>query len=244
VLEQTKIGSYARSLGKNDFKSGGYDSKQKRCFHRAISGLKKLTLEGKRVVFITLTTAKNVNEKGIKNSLTVNDRKRLNNDVSIFIKRLKRKNGNRAYFKVITNELYGVVHILYAGYIRKEWIRYNWKDIHGGSYIIYVTVMKNQLGLAHYMVQYLSEQKCSYTRIGYSANWLFPGAVKKWKEVLASCRYWNAENPARFNPMLQCWTYPIDIKKAVKKWNELISDLVNNVKKTVLMQTYLNTDYG
>jgi hypothetical protein len=176
-----------------------WNSKQKRAYHRILSGLKKQAILGKRIRFITLTTANYV------------DYLKLNAHFQTLRYRINRKFGKMEYFKVKTNEGNGVLHIVYAGnYIPQNWLSQNWAELHGGSCVVDIRALRgSNKQLARYLVsQYVAGQ--SFIRNSWSWGWVcrkfayFWERMKfryenyskeklfsKWDEFLYNCCYKN-----------------------------------------------------
>ena len=188
-------------------------TKNRRFFHRISSGQTLAKYQRKPIRFFTLTTS---------DEAKYND---LSRDVSVLIKRIRRKQPNFQYWKVITDEGNGVAHVLYKGeYMTQKWLSYNWNKIHS-SYIVDIRKCDNERSIASYLVnQYLSSQKCSYTRMSYSNKWIFKGAVKVWNDILTSVK-----NRCFYNPVQEKWYYkrkPIQFKEilswALHRWNTIL----------------------
>ena len=201
--------------------------KNKRFFHRITSGQTLAKYQRKEIRFFTLTTSDKA-----KNS-------DLSRDVSVLIKRIRRKQPKFQYCKVNTNEGNGVVHVLYKGkYIPQRWLSYNWNKIHN-SYIVDIRKCDNDKSIASYLInQYLSNQKCTYTRMSYSNKWIFKGAVEKWKSILNSVK-----QRCYYNSVQELWYYKRKIisfkeilETALQRWNNLLYRL--SYRQMVL------SDYG
>jgi hypothetical protein len=203
------------------------ETKTKRYFHRIKSGQTLANYQRKPVRFFTLTTS----DDGKHNDIA--------RDVDVLIKRIRRKQPKFQYCKINTDEGNGVIHVLYKGeYITQKWLSYNWNKIHD-SYIVDIRKCYNDRSIAPYLInQYLSSQKCSYTRMSYSAKWIFKGAVGTWKTIL------NASMKRCFyNPVKCKWYYKreeISFKQiltwALTLWNRVLYN--HSYKQKTL------TDYG
>jgi len=203
------------------------NTKKKRYFHRISSGQKLAKLKHKNVRFATLTTS----DKG-KNLV-------ISRDVDVLIKRIRRKDKNFQYCKITTNEGNGVIHLLYTGkYISQRWLSWNWNDIHS-SYIVDIRKVKDDKPVANYLInQYLSNQKCSYTRMSMSKKWMFPGAIQQWKNIVKGVKSQYFYNP------IQNKYYKNKIEVPFKEiLNQMINLWNNLLYHQVYKQTYL-TDYG
>jgi hypothetical protein len=184
-----------------------FSPKQKRSFQTILSGLKFAKFSNKPIRFLTLTTS-----ELCSNSLDYDNRS-LNNDFQKLRKRILRYSPYRLYkdgyisksnmtskygrnhllkkfffeyFKVITNEGNGVIHILYRGsYLPHSFIVDNWTDIHNSwSCNIKHIDLKNLKSASSYVVsQYVSGQGSSYVRSSMSHNWVFYGFKSKWYKL-------------------------------------------------------------
>lgn len=194
------------SLNKKSAKKGRY-------FHRITSGLTLATYKKKRVRFMTLTTS---------------DRGRyldISRDVDVVTKRIRRKYPNFQYLRVLTDEGNGVIHILFTGeYIPKKWIVANWNDIHE-SYICDISEVRDNKKMANYVVShYLSNQKCSYTRMSWSKGWLFRGAIGKWKEICSAVKsqYYYNEVRCKYYKNRKEVPFKFILRQMVAMWNMLL----------------------
>jgi len=203
------------------------ETKNKRFFHRIASGQTLARYQKKPIRFITLTTSDKAKNKDISR------------DVGVLVKRIRRKQPKFEYCKVNTNEGNGVIHMLYKGkYISKSWLSYNWNKIHN-SYIVDIQKCYNDKSIASYLInQYLSNQRCTYTRMSYSNKWIFKGAVQTWKAILNSVKQQCYYNPVqeKFYFKKQEITFQEIMQTALQKWNNLLYHLSYS-------QTKL-TDYG
>jgi len=201
--------------------------KVKRYFHRIATGQKIAQLHKRRIRFITLTTS----DIGKKNDLS--------RDFDVLLKRIRRKDKTFQYWKIITDEGNGVIHLLYTGkYLTHSWLVYNWNSIHK-SYIVDIRNCDNNKLIANYLVnQYLSNQNCNYTRMSYSKKWMFPNAIKIWKNLIKSVKSRYYYNPIQNKYYL----HKIEISfKTILKQILLIWDDI--LYKTTYSQKTIN-DYG
>lgn len=173
-----------------------WSKKQKRAFHRFLSGLTRSRFMSRVTYFLTLTSSPN------------SEFSTLNDHWEVFKKRVSRLFGSFEYCKVKTNEGYGVLHVFY----RCEFIeraRYSalhalmsawWSEIHHSPIVWNRIVSNDKAGAGYCAGQYLSSQKCSYTRLSWSWGWVARGFVGKWnllkfamkgKPMKAILRIWN-----------------------------------------------------
>ncbi len=180
------------------------DGKQKRAFHSILSGLKFAKHGNKKVRFLTLTTS------NVCFSSVDYDSSCLNSHFQVLKKRIKRytpfrlfregyitknqmvslyrgsnyfKPFNFEYFKVVTNEGNGVIHVVYRGsYLPHSFLVDNWMDIHlSWDVDIRMVDLSNPKGASCYVVsQYVGGQGCSYVRSSQSWNWVFRGFKSLW----------------------------------------------------------------
>lgn len=145
-----------------------WSKKQKRCYHRILSGLKRADFKGDHVRFITLTSS------------DVSSYALLNRHFETLKKRIRRKFGRFEYVKVRTNEGYGVLHILYRGsFISQKWLSYAWADIHFASIVWISKVRGSVKRIARYVVgQYVAGQ--SFLRMSCSWGWVCRGFSRRW----------------------------------------------------------------
>lgn len=201
--------------------------KAKRYFHRILSGQKLAAYQKKIIRFVTFTTSDTAKKNDISR------------DIDVLIKRIRRIDSNFQYWKINTNEGNGVIHLLYKGkYITHDWLVYNWNAIHN-SYIVDIRKCDNDLNIAAYLVnQYLSNQNCTYTRMSYSKNWIFPGAVKVWRNICLSVKnryYYNSIQMKYYKNKIEVSFNEI-LSQCVAIWNQVLYSMT--FKQTLL------TDYG
>jgi hypothetical protein len=183
---------------------GIFSSKQRRAFQTILSGLKFARFGGKIVRFLTLTTSTLCCE-----AIGYADGS-LNKDFQVLRKRILRyspyrlyregyltskqlpklydrneyfKKFNFEYFKVETNELNGVLHIVYRGsYLPYNFLVDNWFDIHLSWELNIKKVDLDDVKSAScYVVsQYVGGQGSSYVRSSQSWNWVFRGFKSLW----------------------------------------------------------------
>lgn len=145
--------------------------KQKRGYHRILSGLKVARNTNTRLRFMTVTTSFENKDTDIQDS------------ARILIKRIKRRSPTFEYYRVKTNEGNGVLHFLFKGaYIPQKWLSNQWNEIHKSPIVDVRNVDLGGRGVAAYLVtQYLATQdKATYTRMSWSWGWVFKGFVGRW----------------------------------------------------------------
>lgn len=155
-----------------------WSKKQRRSFHRVLSGLKRAHYLGVPIRFMTLTSA---------------DRSRyavINDDFEVLRKRIVRHFGRFEYCKIRTSEGNGVIHVLYRGsFVPQSWLSDAWGDIHG-SPIVDIRLLKGRTKpIARYLaVQYMSLQ-IGFTHLSWSWRWICRGFVRIWHDMVSRFGY-------------------------------------------------------
>lgn len=176
-------------------KPWSYTKKQRRAFHRCISGLLRAKGRLDRIRFMTLTSS------------PTSDRKKLNYHFNLLVKQIEYTFGFKMqYWKVKTKEGYGVLHVLFRivddkvprkvkkncplprrmrGFVPHKWLSETWNKIHGAKIVEIHEIKgkKSERDIAYYVVgNYVSKQPME--RISYSQKWVCRGFAKKWKTFL------------------------------------------------------------
>jgi len=157
-----------------------WSRKQKRCYHRALSGLEVAHALNNHVRFITLTSAPDSPEN-------------IHNSFSKLVKRIRRQFGEFEYFAVRETTVSGLVHIhllCRGSYIPQEWLSNAWAEIHRAPvvWIKHVDLKRDsKKKIASYLVKYLAKDPLG--RFWASWNWVFKGFVKFWKMVVEHFGY-------------------------------------------------------
>jgi hypothetical protein len=154
-------------------KPNSWSKKQKRAFHRILSGFHRANGRNERIRFMTLTTAK------------YEDYSRLNADFQVLRKRAKRKlNLKLDYFKIRTNEGFGVLHCLTkGGFLPQKWLSRNWQEIHGAKIVDIRGCFGKGKRLTNYLVKAFYSSKQSFERMSWSWGWVFKGFVGYWNTM-------------------------------------------------------------
>jgi hypothetical protein len=172
-----------------------YTKKQRRAFHRCISGLFRAKGRLERIRFMTLTSSPQSN------------RSKLNYHFNLLVKQIEYTFGFKMqYWKVRTNEGYGVLHVLFRvidntlprkrkksvlvskrrrGFIPHSWLSKTWEEIHGAKVVEIHELKgkKTEREITSYVVgNYVSKQPIE--RMSYSHKWVCIGFSKKWKKFL------------------------------------------------------------
>lgn len=176
-----------------------WSNKQRRCYHRIMSGYKLSQFFGGRLRFMTLTTS----NEGRNNDLK--------KDFNTLVKRIRRRYGRFEYLRVRTGEGHGVLHILYRGtFIPHSWLQSQWIDIHHSWN---VDIRDTQRYHCSYVVnQYLCGQS-AFVRYSATASWIFRGAVAQWN--ILKKQYWR--NP--ISGIAYKNRTPVDF---IALWNEIL----------------------
>ena len=153
-------------------KRSTWSKKQKRAFHRLLSGLKRARALGKTVRFMTLTSS------------PTSKWRKINPHFQVLRKRIDRNFGKIDYIKFRTNEGHGVLHIVFVGpYIPQGWLSRNWNEIHGAK-IVDIRKVNGEKRIARYLISnYLVTQ--TFVRMSWSFGWVFRGFVGWWKKFVA-----------------------------------------------------------
>jgi hypothetical protein len=167
------VGRPNKDCLKTRFKSGGWSRQQKRAYQRVLSFLKYNEKKGRKVSWVTLTSAPE------------SEPKLLMIHFQILRKRLSRRGIEFEYFNVRTSEGYGVLHLLFAFKTRKwhisqNWLSKNWEKIHGAPI---VWIKKYRYKTAKRMSRYIVGQYCAsqkgFQRYSWSRKEL-SGFVRAW----------------------------------------------------------------
>lgn len=182
-----------------------WSKKQRRAFQRASSGVRVAKILKQPIKHLVLTTSPEAKDRN------------LSSDLQVLRKSIFRKFGVLLpYFKVRTNEGYGVLHVLYRSekYLPQQWLSKEWSRIHLSSYV-YVKEAPDDA--ARYIVaQYVSSQDSSYQRCSWSHNWVCKGFVKAWHDIVRSCRDYSKGHKNEYG----LWCYPVDFNLAISKWDK------------------------
>jgi len=157
-----------------------WSRKQKRAYHRALSGLEVAHALNEHVRFITLTSSPDSPEN-------------IHNSFSKLVKRIRRQFGQFEYFAVKETTASGLVHIhlLYRGpYIPQDWLSSAWAEIHQAP-VVWIKEVNlkrdSKKKIASYLVKYLAKNPLG--RFWASWNWVFRSFVRFWKMVIEHYGY-------------------------------------------------------
>lgn len=166
-------------------KESDWGRKRRRVYGRLVSGITYARGHNEQLYFLTLTStpeSPDIRKSWIK-----------------LVKRIRRKykdKGKFEYCKVSTSEGYGVIHCLFKGVrLEIDWLRDNWRKIHGAPQMKLVRCFGKIRKLATYLCGYFSKQPD--LSLGYSKFWVFPRWISVFKEIILSegfrtgVRKWN-----------------------------------------------------
>lgn len=150
--------------------------KQKRCYHRFMSGIQATRGRGHGLRFMTLTTS----EEATPGELHRHWRS--------LVARLRRRWSSFQYCVIKTDEGNGVLHILFDGpYIPQAWLSSTWQKLHRSKIVDIRLVTGSMRKIATYLVwQYLGNQSSS--RLSWSWGWVFPGFCGAWRGLKRAMR--------------------------------------------------------
>lgn len=183
----------------DDGDGGSWSPKQKRAYHRIMSGLSIAKRQHLDIRFLTLTSSDDSPPFNEHNDSFVSLKKKIQRTTPVDLfkegylsfRDLQRCYPNKDwheplqfdYFKVHTNEGNGVYHVLYkGGYIPHDFIQDWWEYKHNSWNVNIKKCWGNKKQIAGYVAgQYIAGQEASFTRYSWCRSWLFGGAVKHWK---------------------------------------------------------------
>jgi len=170
-------------------RSWSWSKKQRRAYHRLISGIKRSFAVGDDLRFLTLTSARG------------SEFSDLNRHFSVLVKRIRRKFGRFEYWKIRTNEGFGVLHVLYRGsFMLQRWLSRSWLEVHGAKIVDIRALRGGAKGIARYLISgYLAKQ--TFERMSWSWRWVFKGFVGEWRLYLL--RFSFQEAVRRWNGLLE-----------------------------------------
>jgi len=151
--------------------------KQRRTFHRILSGVTRARNMGERLRVLTLTSAPDSPGGNL-----------LSQNFQVLRKSVARKFGYRLeYCRVRTDEGFGVLHVVYRagkkGFLPHSWLKREWNRIHGAK-IVYIQELRgNNKRIARYLVANYVAGHHSFMRQSWSWNWCFRGFVRLWGRV-------------------------------------------------------------
>lgn len=186
-----------------------WQAKQKRAFHRLLSGIRRSEMLGGKWVHGSVYNRRKGWHKAVYFSnvyhLTLSsavgtDWRVINRHWETLRKRWLRAFGRFEYVKVRTTEGNGVLHVVlrFAKRIPHSWLSQSWKDIHG-AVVVWVTRL---YGSSKAAARYLATQYCSgqaFQRLSMSYGWLGRKAIWNWKHICWVHR-------GNFTAILEAWS--------------------------------------
>jgi hypothetical protein len=166
------------------------EGRRKGLYLRCICGIRKGLIQQRRICFLTLTT-NSVNGRGLSQEDRMYAVSRDWNAFRTYLQGSRKKGGlgyKFDFISVVTNEGYGVMHVLIVGlpFIWIGRIARMWNQFHGMAFV-YITKFKGSAERmsAYLMSQYLSEQDCLF-RFKMSKNWICKSFMLYWK-IIKNC---------------------------------------------------------
>ena len=153
-----------------------WSRRQRRFYHRAMSGIELAHCQGIQLRILCLTS-----------SPASTDPKRA---FQLFVKRVRRRYGVFEY--IVARELTesGLVHfhIIYKGvYIPQKWLSKVWNELNNAK-IVYIQKFRgSKRRLGAYLVKYLRKELVG-SRSWWSWGWVFRGFVRFWKYLVKTYR--------------------------------------------------------
>jgi hypothetical protein len=151
-----------------------WTKKQRRAYHRLLSGIKLAESRGVQLRFLTLTSSPS------------SDWTSLNQHFQALVKRIQRRFGFKLqYWKIKTNEGNGVLHIVFKGrFLPQKWLSATWLALHGAKVVDIRQFRFGSRRLARYLVSnYLAKQ--SFERMSWSWGWVYRGFVSDWLRIVS-----------------------------------------------------------
>jgi len=153
-----------------------WSPKARRWYQRLLSGLTHHQAQGRILRVMTLTTCPGAQDLD------------LNASFQALKKRILRKWPCKFnYWKLRTSEGNGVLHIIYSGiFIPVAWIKQNWAEVHGGSYIVFMQKLRGKRKsmvnylMSHYLPAH-ADDRGIYARMSWSWGWVFRGFAGAWR---------------------------------------------------------------
>lgn len=197
-----------------------WTGKQKRTYQRLLSGIKRAQNAGKKLRIITLTSASSADTSPWGGRI-------LAKNWQVLRKRIQKRFGKLEYFRLRTDEGFGVLHIVYQGtYIPHSFLKRNWSEIHGAEIVFIQALYGKSKRIAGYIASHYLAGHRRFMRQSWSWGWVFRGFVKVWYRVRSSSpdlysaiREWDCLLRTR-NPKMH-WTK----HRRKKKWKDGLSTI-------------------
>lgn len=194
---------------------------RKKIFMRVLSGFKVAEYRGETVRFLTLTSSP-VTTDGLSWEEKYEFLKmQLANLFKSILREFKVK---IEYIKVVTDEGFGVVHVLFRdlfiphGWLVDEWYRLT------GAFIVDIRIPKgNAWDAARYVSsQYLGSQNCSFMKYMCSQGWIFKSFVGVWSWLRSRCRHFDRGYMTVYGTY--CW--PVNRELLFSSWDRVLRRVV------------------
>jgi hypothetical protein len=172
--------SLVNSCHKSPF-VGSWSRRQKRLFHRGMSGIEIAWSLGEEIRFLTLTSSNESDQSDIHRSW------------ERFVKCARRGFGRFESVAVKEVELSGRsnIHCLFRGsFIPQGWISSQWSRIHRSPVVDIRMVnrrgfrSRSKRSTSAYLVKYLGKNEQGFYRFWCSQGWVFRGFVGFWRKVV------------------------------------------------------------
>jgi len=172
--------SLVYSSHKSPFKTE-WTRKQRRLYHRTLSGFEFAKRFGDYIRVLTLTSSP--------------ESPNIHHSFEVFKKRIRRKYGKFEYncVKELTKDGLEHLHIVYRGrYMSQKWLSDAWNDIHHAK-IVYIARLYSW-SLAKHLARYFIKE--GFGRFWSSWNWVYRGFLKDWKRLVhekgfMALNYWH-----------------------------------------------------
>jgi len=173
--------SLVYSSHKSPFKTE-WNKKQRRLYHRVLSGFEFAKKQGDYIRVLTLTSS-------------LDSSKDIHHSFEILKKRIRRKCGKFEYacVKELTKDGLEHLHIVYRGpYLSQKWLSDAWNDIHKAK-IVWIARLYSWI-LAKHLARYFIKEGVG--RFWSSWNWVYRGFLKDWKRLVhekgfMALNYWH-----------------------------------------------------
>ena len=146
-----------------------WNRRQKRFFHRAMSGLEI----GGHVRVLHLTSSP-------ESPLDIH------RSFRAFVMRVRRRYGRFEYIglKAMTKSGLLHLHLLYKGaFMPQVWISRTWKELHKAPIVHIESLRGAKKRLGGYLVKHLTGEDGRLNRFWWSWGWVYPGFVKDWNLI-------------------------------------------------------------
>jgi len=152
----------------------GWSRRQRRLYHRAMSGIEWATARGLELRGMCLTSSLD----------SPKDRVEFRRNWHVLVKRLRRRLPEFEYIANTEFTSSGLMHlhVVYrGGFINQKWLSATWQELHRAKivYIQHFRGGKKRLGA--YLCKYFSKTSDPKNRYWWSRRWVYRGFVKDWR---------------------------------------------------------------